>query len=119
MSTKSRDFTPILRTRSTNSGYSAINDELLRFCTDQRITVTRSRPGNKNHDAQVEQKKRSLVRELVGYLRYESDEELELLNKIRELDCVFINYLLPQQQRLQKTRHGAKVSKVLDQPATT
>jgi len=108
---------PIIGIDSDN-GSEFINDELLRFCTDQQITFTRSRPGNKNDGAHVEQKNWSRVRELVGYLRYDTEEELVLLNQIWELDRVFTNYLLPQQKLVQKTRHGAKVSKIHDQPAT-
>jgi hypothetical protein len=58
------------------------------------------------------------VRELVGYLRYDTAAELEKLNEIWELDRVFTNYLLPQQKLLEKRRHGAKVTKKHDAPAT-
>uniref|UniRef100_UPI0040339748 integrase n=1 Tax=Glutamicibacter sp. AOP38-B1-38 TaxID=3457680 RepID=UPI0040339748 len=79
---------------------------------------TRSRSGNKDDGAHVEQKNWSRVRELAGYQRYDSPEELVLLNQIWELDRVFTNYLLPQQKLLHKTRKGAKVIKVHDRPAT-
>ena len=67
-----------------------------------RITFTRSRPGNKNDGAHVEQKNWARVRELVGYLRYDTAAELELLNEIWELDRIFTNYLLPQQKLIAK-----------------
>ncbi|MDQ5862768.1 MAG: integrase, partial [Actinomycetota bacterium] len=44
--------------------------------------------------------------------------ELEKLNEIWELDRVFTNYLLPQQKLIEKQRHGAKVTKKHDAPAT-
>ncbi|MGO2123861.1 integrase catalytic domain-containing protein [Glutamicibacter arilaitensis] len=108
---------PIIGIDSDN-GSEFINHELLRFCEEQQITFTRSRSGNKNDGAHVEQKNWSRVRELVGYQRYDSPEELALLNQIWELDRVFTNYLLPQQKLLHKTRKGAKVIKVHDRPAT-
>ncbi|MGO2482708.1 integrase catalytic domain-containing protein [Glutamicibacter ardleyensis] len=108
---------PIIGIDSDN-GSEFINHELLRFCEEQQITFTRSRSGNKNDGAHVEQKNWSRVRELVGYQRYDSAEELALLNKIWELDRIFTNYLLPQQKLLHKTRKGAKVIKVHDKPAT-
>ncbi|MDJ0358137.1 hypothetical protein [Paenarthrobacter sp. PH39-S1] len=40
------------------------------------------------------------------------------LNEIWELDRVFTNYLLAQQKLISKQRHGAKVSKQHDHPAT-
>ncbi len=108
---------PIIGIDSDN-GSEFINQELLRFCQERQITFTRSRAGNKNDGAHVEQKNWSRVRELVGYQRYDSPEELELLNQIWELDRIFTNYLLPQQKLVSKTRHGAQVTKVHDRPAT-
>lgn len=66
----------------------------------------------------MEQKNWARVRELVGYLRYDTAAQLEKLNAIWELDRVFTNYLLPQQKLLEKHRHGAKVTKKHDAPAT-
>ncbi|WP_245413322.1 integrase catalytic domain-containing protein [Arthrobacter celericrescens] len=108
---------PVIGIDSDNGG-EFINNELFDFCQEQRITFTRSRPYNKNDGAHVEQKNWSRVRELVGYLRYDTAAELELLNRIWELDAVFTNYLLPQQKLVAKTRRGAKVTKTHDAPAT-
>ena len=108
---------PIIGIDSDN-GSEFINNELYRYCQEHQITFTRSRPGNKNDAAHVEQKNWSRVRELVGYHRYDTPRELELLNRIWELDRIFTNYLLPQQKLISKTRHGAKVSKKHDRPAT-
>ncbi|MFJ6158529.1 integrase, partial [Pseudarthrobacter sp. NPDC092202] len=95
-----------------------INDYLLEYCHARQITFTRSRPGNKNDGAYVEQKNWARVRELVGYYRYDTAAELEKLNAIWELDALFTNYLLPQQKLLSKERHGAKVFKKHDAALT-
>jgi hypothetical protein len=108
---------PILGIDSDN-GSEFINDHLFRYCSQQHITFTRSRVGNKNDGAHVEQKNWARVRELVGYLRYDTVGELELLNQIWELDRLFTNYLLPQQKLVSKTRVGARVIKKHDAPAT-
>jgi hypothetical protein len=104
---------PILGIDSDN-GSEFINDQLLRYCLDHKITFTRSRPGNKNDGAHVEQKNWARVRELVGYYRYDTPAELAKLNEIWELDAVFTNYLLPQQKLVFKQRDGAKVTKRYD-----
>jgi hypothetical protein len=108
---------PILGIDSDN-GSEFINEHLFRYCTEQQITFTRSRPYNKNDGAHVEQKNWARVRELVGYLRYDTEAELAKLNEIWELDRIFTNYLLPQQKLVSKQRHGAKVTKKHDAPAT-
>lgn len=108
---------PIIGIDSDNGG-EFINDHLYRYCLEHEITFTRSRPLHKNDGAHVEQKNWSRVRELVGYERFDTPRELELLNEIWELDRIFTNYLLPQQKLVSKTRHGAKVTKKHDRPAT-
>lgn len=108
---------PIIGIDSDN-GSEFINHELYNYCLEHEITFTRSRPLHKNDGAHVEQKNWSRVRELFGYERFDTPRELELLNQIWELDRVFTNYLLPQQKLVSKTRHGAKVTKKHDKPAT-
>jgi len=108
---------PIIGIDSDN-GSEFINDHLLRYCTEQKITFTRSRPGNSNDGSHVEQKNWARVRELVGYYRYDTPAELDKLNEIWELDRVFTNYYLPQQKLVFKQRNGAKVTKRHDVATT-
>lgn len=66
----------------------------------------------------MEQKNWTHVRELVGYLRFDTDKELAVLNEIWALDQTYTNYLLAQQKLVHKQRHGAKVTKRHDRAAT-
>lgn len=108
---------PILGIDSDN-GSEFINHHLFDYCVANQITFTRSRSGNKNDGAHVEQKNWTHVRELVGYHRYDTEAELALLNEIWELDRLFTNYLLPQQKLVFKQRNGAKVTKRYDTATT-
>lgn len=108
---------PILGIDSDN-GSEFINHHLFNYCTTQKITFTRSRSGNSNDGAHVEQKNWTHVRSMVGYLRYDTTEELELLNEIWELDARFTNYLLAQQKLVSKHRVGPKVVKRYDTAQT-
>lgn len=108
---------PILGIDSDN-GSEFINAHLLAFCTDRKITFTRSRPGNKNDGSHVEQKNWTHVRELVGYLRFDTEAELKVLNEIWALDQNFTNYVLAQQKLVFKQRQGAKVTKRHDRAQT-
>jgi hypothetical protein len=108
---------PILGIDSDN-GSEFINFHLFNYCKENRITFTRSRAGNKNDGAHVEQKNWTHVRELVGYLRFDTDAELDVLNQIWELDRHFTNYLCSQQKLAYKQRDGAKVVKRYDRAKT-
>jgi transposase InsO family protein len=108
---------PILGIDSDNAS-EFINAHLFAYCAAHKVTFTRSRPGNKNDGAHVEQKNWAHVRELVGYLRFDTPAELKVLNDIWELDRVYTNHLLAQQKLTFKQRTGAKVTKRHDRVQT-
>ena len=95
----------------SDNGSEFINAHLLRYCEQEQITFTRSRAGNKNDGCHVEQKNWSVVRRAVGYHRYDTAPELELLNAIYVLLRLQTNFFSPQQRLLEKHREGAKVTK--------
>ncbi len=108
---------PILGVDSDN-GSEFINHHLLDWCQRRSITFTRSRPGNCNDGAHVEQKNWAVVRTVVGYHRYDTPAELALLNEIWGLQSQMTNYFLPQQKLISKVRDGAKVTKKYDKATT-
>ena len=59
-----------------------------------------------------------MVRQTVGYHRYDTPAELDLLNRIWALQRLATNHFAPQQKLIKKTRKGSKVFKHYDEPAT-
>jgi len=98
----------------SDNGSEFINDQLLRYCQNKKLKFTRSRSGNKNDGAHVEQKNWTTVRQLVGYLRYDTEAELLLLNRIWVLQSLLGNHFYPQQKLTSKVRDGAKITKRYD-----
>ena len=56
----------------SDNGSEFINAHLFEYCLAHQITFTRSRSGNENDGAHVEQKNWTHVRQLVGYLRFDT-----------------------------------------------
>lgn len=102
----------------SDNGSEFINIHLVRFCEQEKINFTRSRPYRKNDSCYVEQKNWSVVRRNVGYLRYDTDEEIRLLNELYQHLRLYTNFFLPQMKLVEKTRQGAKVKKRYDRPKT-
>jgi hypothetical protein len=94
---------PLLGLDSDN-GSEFLNNHLIRFCTQEQVTFTRSRPYWKNDQAHVEQKNWSVVRKLVGYGRFESREALAALNRVYDLLRVWTNGWQPSLKLVEKTR---------------
>src|SRR5262245_32034841 len=67
---ESRSLVPFpLLGLDTDNGSEFINNELLCYCREERLTFTRSRPYKKNDQCHVEQKNGSVVRRIIGYDR--------------------------------------------------
>lgn len=68
----------------------------------------------KNDSCFVEQKNFSVVRRAVGYLRYDTEEELDILNELYIHLDYYTNYFQPVVKLKSKTRAGSKVTKKYD-----
>jgi hypothetical protein len=108
---------PLLGIDSDNDG-AFINAHLIRYYEENKLTFTRSRPYKKNDNCYVEQKNYSVVRRLVGYLRYDTEEEKKLLEQIYSLSRLYYNFFLPNMKLIRKERRGSRVTKKHDLPKT-
>jgi|SRR5271157_1568771 len=108
---------PLLGIDSDNGG-EFINYHLINYCKEEQLTFTRSRSYRKNDGCYVEQKNYSVVRRAVGYLRYDTEEELKRINELYCSLRLHTNFFMPSMKLLQKTRVGSKVFKKYDKPKT-
>lgn len=108
---------PLLGIDSDNGG-EFINHPLYEYCLAEKITFTRSRSYRKNDNCYVEQKNYSVVRKMVGYARYDTEEEQKILNRLYRLLSLYTNYFQPLRKLIEKKRIGAKVKKKYDIPKT-
>ena len=102
----------------SDNGGEFINDLLYRYCLNEKITFTRSRPYQKNDQAHVEQKNWSVVRHTVGYDRWETEQELVLLESIYHDLRLYINFFQPSLKLIAKERIGNKTIKRYDTAKT-
>lgn len=102
----------------SDSGSEFINHQLYRYSIQEKITFTRGRSGKKNDNAFVEEKNDSVVRRWVGYGRYDTEEQVDILNELYEVLRLYTNFFLPVMKLKEKVRIGSKVIKKYDKPAT-
>ncbi len=108
---------PILGIHSDN-GSEFINAHFIKYCKENNILFTRSRPYKKNDTCYVEQKNWSIVRRIVGYYRYDSQQSLKILNQTYKYYRLYNNFFQPNMKLISKIRYGSKVRKYYDEPKT-
>jgi hypothetical protein len=102
----------------SDNGSEFINDLLYRYCLNEKITFTRSRPYKKNDQAHVEQKNWSIVRRTIGYDRLDSDQQHALLESIYRDLRLYVNFFQPVLKLIGKERIGNKVIRKYDTART-
>ena len=91
----------------TDNGGEFINDELLAFCAAEGLTFTRGRVANKNDQCYVEQKNGSVVRQLVGYDRFEGERAYRQLAELYRAVRLYVNFFQPSMKVRTKIRTGS------------
>jgi hypothetical protein len=95
-----------------------LNETVRDYCQAAGIAFTRCRPYRKNDQAWVEQKNGAVVRQAVGYRRFEGLEAAAALARLYRSLRLFVNYFQPSFKLAGKARDGARVRKRYHAPAT-
>lgn len=94
----------------SDNGTEYINAHLFRYTQKERLGFSRSRPNKKNDNCFVEQKNWTHVKKYVGYLRYDTQEEQEILNDLYRNELrLYKNFFQPVIKLVLKERVGGKI----------
>ncbi len=116
-----KDDSPIpVKSFHTDNDSAFINEPLQRWCARETIQFSRGRPYHSNDTCYVEQKNYNIVRQAVGYARYETEQEVALIATLYEKLRLLINFFYPSVKLLRKVRPDPKsrIRKIYDKPRT-
>ena len=103
----------------SDNGSEFINAHLLNYTSKEGLGFSRSRPYKKNDNCLVEQKNWTHVKKFVGYLRYDTEKEWEILNDLyRNKIRLYKNFFQPVIKLVSKERIGGRIHRRYDQAKT-
>lgn len=103
----------------SDNGTEFINWHLFKYTKQEKLCFSRSRPNKKNDNCFVEQKNWTHVKKFVGYLRYDTETEKDVLNNLyRNEFQLYKNFFQPVIKLISKERTGGKIKRKYDKPAT-
>lgn len=97
-----------------DSGSEFVNWHCYGWAKAEGIDLTRTRPNRKNDHARIEQKNYANVRAFVGYHRYDTQEQVKLLNDLYTALEDYLNFFVGSQKCVKKQRTGSKYQRVYD-----
>ena len=93
-----------------------INHQLIKYCEDNNIQFTRSRPYHSKDWAHIEQKNYTLVRKILWYGRFDTDELLNQINNLYDNELrLYINFFQPTLKMVEKVRVWSKYKRKYDE----
>ena len=96
----------------SDSGSEFINWHMVKYCDKKNLFFTRSRPDRKNDNAYVEQKNNTHIRQRLGYGRYDTKEQLNIINDLYRNELrLFDNFFRPVMKIKSKEKINNSVCK--------
>lgn len=103
----------------SDCGGEFINHDVAGWLQARDIAQTRSRPYQKNDQAHVESKNNHVVRKHAFHWRYDTPQELELLNRLWRLVSLRLNFFTPTKKAVgYTTTANGRRKRIYDKPAT-
>jgi len=95
----------------SDNGAEFINWLLKKYCEEHEITFSQIKPYRKNDNCYVEQKNYTVVRRFLGYARYNTEKQLEIVREILKLVELYVNFFQPMMKLKSKKRLGSRDQK--------
>ena len=102
----------------TDNGSEFLNQSAIEWSDHNKIHRTRGRPGKSDDQAYIENANRAFVRRIAGHFRFESDEAIDALNSVYQVEAILTNIFRATVRMVNKERNGPKVTRRYDKAQT-
>ena len=102
-----------------DNGTNLLNHAVYRYAEEKGIALSRSRAYHKNDNCFIEQKNSTHVRKVIGYFRYDTTKEMEILNSLYKNELSdYKNFFQPVIKLKEKVRINGKMHRKYDKAKT-
>ena len=102
-----------------DNGPNLLNYAMYEYSEKNDIALSRSRAYHKNDNCFIEQKNSTHIRKVIGYFRYDTSKELEILNDLYRNELSdYKNFFQPVIKLKEKVRINGKIHRKYDKPKT-
>ena len=102
-----------------DTGSEFINQFVVRWCNEERIELSRSRPGKKNDNMYVEERNGHVIRKHVGYIRFDCPEAVDALNAVYQALTPYLMHFVAVRRTTGKEKIQSKYRRAYEKVAKT
>lgn len=102
-----------------DTGSEFISQFVIRWCNDENIELSRSRPGKKNDNMYVEERNGHVIRKVVGYQRLDCPEAVGALNLLYDVLTPYLIHFVAVRRTLEKEKVQSKYRRTYERKPKT
>lgn len=102
-----------------DTGSEFINRFVIKWCRDEKIKLSRSRPGKKNDNMYVEERNGHVIRKMVGYQRIDCVEAVAVLNLLYDVLTPYLIHFVAVRRTLEKEKVQSRYRRIYEKKPKT
>ena len=102
-----------------DTGSEFINRFVMEWCQEEKIDLSRSRPGKSNDNMYVEERNGHVVRKFVGYIRLDCRETVDALNAAYDVLTPYLMHFVAVRRTLEKEKIQSSYRRKYEKRAKT
>lgn len=102
-----------------DTGSEFINRFVMEWCGEEKIELSRSRPGKSNDNMYVEERNGHVIRKMVGYIRLDCRESVDALNALYDVLTPYLMHFVAVRRTLEKEKVQSKYRRTYEKTPKT
>lgn len=102
-----------------DTGSEFINEMVVRWCAENSIDLSRSRPSHKNDNMHVEERNGHVIKKMIGYIMLNCREAVDALNNVYELSNPYRFHFIAVRRMIEKEKLSSRYRRKYEKKAMT
>ena len=102
-----------------DTGSEFINEMVIKWCKENNIDYSRSRPNHKNDNMYVEERNGHVIRDVIGYITLDCIEAVDALNDVYEVLTPYRFYFVAVRRMIEKEKLSSRYRRKYEKKGMT
>ena len=102
-----------------DTGSEFINEMVVKWCNENGIDLSRSRPSHKNDNMHVEERNGHVIRKMIGYNTFDCPEAVDAMNDVYDVSNPYRFHFVAVRRMIEKEKLSSRYRRKYEKKAKT